>query len=71
MYFFFFRDYIPFFASSNEIHLVKMRLPFDGVNIPICEKSSFGDNSEFAFFGAYNFGGTHFFIFKENLLWKY
>ena len=29
---------MPFSASSNEIHLVKMRLPFDGVNIPICDK---------------------------------
>lgn len=43
---------IPFLCIPlNDIHLVKMRLPFDGIYTYL-RISSFGDNLEFAFFGA-------------------
>ena len=36
-YIFLYGIVIPFFLHAiKQIHLVKMRLPFDGVNIPIC-----------------------------------
>ena len=43
----------------NVLHLVKMRLPFDGVNTYL-RISSFGDNLEFAFFGALTSVGALF-----------
>ena len=49
----FLRDNYTFFVHTNKrIHLVKMRLPFDGVNNAYLRISSFGDNLESAFFGA-------------------
>ncbi len=51
-YIFLFGIIIPFLcAPLNDIHLVKMRLPFDGVYTYL-RISSFGDNLESVFFGA-------------------
>ena len=51
-YIFLYGIVIPFFLHAiKRIHLVKMRLPFDGVYTYL-RISSFGDNLEFAFFGA-------------------
>ena len=51
---------IPFFEHTiKRIHLVKMRLPFDGVYTYL-RISSFGDNLEFAFFGALTSVGALF-----------
>ena len=44
-------NYTLFRHTVKRIHLVKMRLPFDGVYTYL-RISSFGDNLEFAFFGA-------------------
>jgi len=48
--------------AIKRIHLVKMRLPFDGVNTYL-RISSFGDNLEFAFFGALTSVGALFILY--------
>ena len=59
-YIFLYGIVIPFLCISlNDIHLVKMRLPFDGVYTYL-RISSFGDNLEFAFFGALTSVGALF-----------
>ena len=55
--------------AIKRIHLVKMRLPFDGVNTYL-RISSFGDNLEFAFFGALTSVGA-LFDFREEFLWDF
>ena len=50
--------------AIKRIHLVKMRLPFDGVNTYL-RISSFGDNLEFAFFGAPTSVGALFICLME------
>ena len=63
-YFFLYGETIPFLCTPlNDIHLVKMRLPFDGVYAYL-RISSFGDNLEFAFFGALTSVGA-LFVFYE------
>ncbi len=49
----------------NDIHLVKMRLPFDGIYTYL-RISSFGDNLEFAFFGALTPVGALFVFTEKN-----
>ena len=59
-YIFSLRDNYTFFVHTiKRIHLVKMRLPFDGVYTYL-RISSFGDNLEFAFFGALTLVGALF-----------
>ena len=59
-YIFSLRDnYTLFRHTVKRIHLVKMRLPFDGVYTYL-RISSFGDNLEFAFFGALTSVGALF-----------
>ena len=49
--------------AIKRIHLVKMQLPFDGVNTYL-RISSFGDNLEFAFFGALASVGALFILYS-------
>ena len=68
-YIFSLRDnYTLFVHTIKRIHLVKMRLPFDGVNNAYLRISSFGDNLEFAFFGALTSVGA-LFVFTEKYLY--
>ena len=64
-YIFSLRDnYTLFVHTIKRIHLVKMRLPFDGVYTYL-RISSFGDNLEFAFFGALTSVGALFVFVKK------
>ena len=64
-YIFLYGIIIPFLCIPlNVIHLVKMRLPFDGVYTYL-RISSFGDNLEFAFFGAPTSVGALFVFSKQ------
>ena len=58
-------NYTLFMHAIKRIHLVKMRLPFDGVYTYL-RISSFGDNLELAFFGAVT-PVAALFVYKKGL----